>query len=234
MEYDKPYLSYKDQADKLAGLGMGGSKSDIMERLEQVGYYRLSGYWHDYRQLDGKGFREGATIDAVWSDYIFDRQFRLVVLYAIERVEIYTRARLAHKLARDTGAFGFEAREGLPRLSEGDYKRFIDKCKSKHTSSREPFEVHFRGKYGDANDIPKHDVRWHEPYEVRPHRMFSILTILSYLLNYVAPSTSRRTRLMHLLDGRGPDKLRCMGFSEGWRECPFWKPYVVDHGDGSS
>ncbi|NHM13598.1 Abi family protein [Xiamenia xianingshaonis] len=85
---------------------MGGSKADILERLEQAGYYRLSGYWHDYRRLDGEGFREGTTIDAVWSDYVFDRQFRLAVLDAVERVEVYTRARLAHKLAHDVRAKG--------------------------------------------------------------------------------------------------------------------------------
>ncbi|WP_165251774.1 Abi family protein [Adlercreutzia sp. ZJ304] len=304
MEYAKPYLNHEEQADKLVGMGMGGSKADILGRLEQVGYYRLSGYWHDYRQLDGKGFRVGITIDTVWSDYVFDRQFRLAVLDAVERVEIYTRARLAHKLARDTGAFGFDIHEGLPRLSENDYKKFIDKCRSKHRSSREPFEVHFRNKYGDAHDIPpywilvntmdfgqmltlyrgasveirnelsselsvsarvfeswlvalnvvrnicahhgrlwnkelgvkpvipKHDIRWHKPYEVQPYRMFSILTILGYLLDYVAPSTSWHTRLIDLLDRRSADKLYRMGFSEGWQECPFWKPYVMDFDDG--
>lgn len=296
LEYAKPYLSYEEQAGKLVDMGMGGSPDVILERLKQVGYYRLSGYWHNCRKLDGEGFRDETTIDAVWEDYVFDRQFRLVVLDAIERVEIYTRARLSYKLARDTGAFGYETPEGLPRLNERDYKRFIEKCRAKHKSSREPFEVHFRGKYGDVHDIPpywilvntmdfgqmltlyrgasvgvrseiavelgvttrvfeswlvslnvvrnicahhgrlwnkelgvkpvipKHDVRWHEPCEIQPYRMFSILTILNYLLDYVAPTTSWRSRLLALLCGRTDEKLRHMGFSEGWRCCPFWEP----------
>lgn len=33
----------------------------------------------------------------------------------------------------------------------------------------------------------KNDVRWHEPHNVKPNRMFEALTVLSYLLERIAP-----------------------------------------------
>lgn len=67
---------------------------------------------------------------------------------------------------------------------------------------------------------------WHEPYQVRSDNMFGILTILSYLLERIAPETGWCTRLFELLDRLDADELRRMGFAEGWQGCPLWKPYL--------
>lgn len=56
--------------------------------------------------------------------------------------------------------------------------------------------------------------------------MFGILTILSYLLEHIAPETGWRARLLELLDRLDADELRRMGFADGWQECPLWKPYL--------
>ena len=67
---------------------------------------------------------------------------------------------------------------------------------------------------------------WHEPYQVRSDNMFGILTILSYLLERIAPETGWRTRLFELLDRLDADELHRMGFAEGWQGCPLWEPYL--------
>lgn len=67
---------------------------------------------------------------------------------------------------------------------------------------------------------------WHEPYQVRSDNMFGILTILSYLLERIAPETGWRTRLFELLDRLDADELRRMGFAEGWQGCPLWGSYL--------
>lgn len=67
---------------------------------------------------------------------------------------------------------------------------------------------------------------WHEPYQVRSDNIFGILTILSYLLERIAPETGWRTRLFELLDRLDADELRRMGFAEGWQGCPLWEPYL--------
>lgn len=76
--------------------------------------------------------------------------------------------------------------------------------------------------------IPKQSKypEWHEPFDVRSDNMFGILTILSYLLERIAPETSWRKRLFRLLNSLNADELHRMGFAEGWKECPLWKPYV--------
>jgi len=56
--------------------------------------------------------------------------------------------------------------------------------------------------------------------------MFGILTILSYLLEHIAPETFWRERLFKLLGLLSANELHHMGFSEGWQECPLWKPYA--------
>ena len=61
--------------------------------------------------------------------------------------------------------------------------------------------------------------------------MCGILTILSYLLGYIAPNTSWRERLFKLLDRLNADELRCVGFAEGWEECPLWKAHLVASGE---
>lgn len=70
------------------------------------------------------------------------------------------------------------------------------------------------------------DKRWHEPYKVEAERIFGMLTILSYLLESIAPNTSWRERLLKHLNGRPSKDMISMGFKEGWQECPFWKPWV--------
>lgn len=49
--------------------------------------------------------------------------------------------------------------------------------------------------------IPKRSKHpeWHEPFSVRSDNMFGILTILSYLLEHIAPETFWRERLFKLL-----------------------------------
>lgn len=305
MEYTKPYLSFQQQADKLISRGMECDRKSLIEHLSDVGYYRLSGYWYIYRLSDDK-FREGTTFDSIWGDYVFDRQFRLVVLDAIERVEVYLRTQLAYSLARETGPFGFTKKANLPRLGNDDYRKLIDKCKRKHEESREPFATHFRAKYGNRHDlppywvlvnmmdfgqmftlyrgadvairrelacklgisaqvleswlrtlntvrnicahhgrlwnrtlgtkpmIPKKNMGWHEPIEINSAKIFSVLTLLSYLLEYVAPQTSWRRRLFSLLDTQSKEGLCRMGFTEGWKACPFWADYIEPEGNAVS
>lgn len=309
--YTKPWLSFEQQADLLINKrGLVAGRDNLIKHLADIGYYRLSGYWYIFKRqpkVDKNGtqderFIEGTSFDQIWRLYIFDRRFRLVVLDAIERVEVYFRTQLAYELARETGAFGFLDANNLPRLKQGEYGKFIARCKDELRRSREPFALHFKEAYSDehalppywilvnlmdfgtmlrlfngapaeirnklANDlgvssrvleswlvtintvrnicahhgrlwnrgigtrpiIPKRSKRpeWHEPFSVRSDNMFGILTILSYLLEHIAPETSWRERLFKLLDRLSVGELRRMGFTKGWQECPLWKPYAHD------
>ena len=100
MEYTKPFLTFEQQADLLMNdRGMVADRDDLINHLRDVGYYRLSGYWHIHKKQGSDEFQEGTTFRRVWDMYVFDRQFRLVVFDAVERVEVYMRTQLAYILA---------------------------------------------------------------------------------------------------------------------------------------
>lgn len=71
---------------------------------------------------------------------------------------------------------------------------------------------------------------WHEPFEIRYDNLLGVLTILSFLLERVAPDTSWRTKLFDLLDTRSNDELNRMGFTDGWKESPLWKSWIKAEG----
>lgn len=309
MKFDKKWLSYDQQATLLIEeRGLIADRDQLILRLQEVGYYRLSGYWYIFKRYNNpdcddrtdERFVPGTTFDQIWHLYTFDRQFRLIVLDAIERVEIYFRAQLAYELAGQTGVFGYLRNENLPRLSKEDFNDFLEHCEEQYERSREPFVRHFKQKYGDCKKMPPYwimvnlmdfgtmlrlyngastDIRnklaastgisvrvlkswlvalnttrnicahhgrlwnraigtrpviptknkypeWHEPFEIRSDNMCGILTILSYLLERVAPNTSWRKRLAELLSTLSDDELCRMGFYEGWKESPLWKPLI--------
>lgn len=153
MEHEKPFLTLGQQADQLMQRGMLCDRDCLMQCLASVGYYRLSGYWHIYKTKDDR-FEVGTDFSKVWSRYTFDRQLRLIVFDALERVEVYFRTQLAYRLAEITGPFGFLERGSLPRLGEDAYAKLIKKSRDAISRSREPFIIHFNEKYGDSHELP--------------------------------------------------------------------------------
>jgi len=149
LEYTKPFQTFEELANIVQDRGLGGSREALLFALKTVGYYRLSGYWYPFHTNDV--FDENATIESVMRIYDFDRHLRLNMLNAIEHIEVYVRTQLAHKISRDHGAFGYLNESGLPRLSEKDYTRFIEKCHLQFERSREPFVLHYQKVYGEGD-----------------------------------------------------------------------------------
>lgn len=71
--------------------------------LEHIGYYRLSGYALPFQKqgqgTDRHSFKPNTTFEAILDRYIFDRKLRLLLMDAIERIEIAVRAALTNTLA---------------------------------------------------------------------------------------------------------------------------------------
>ncbi|MCD2262695.1 Abi family protein, partial [Dietzia aurantiaca] len=68
--------------------------------LQHIGYYRLSPYTIPFQQ-DGPDhlFSEGTTFDDVLDLYVFDRALRLLVMDALERVEVAVRAAMTDHMS---------------------------------------------------------------------------------------------------------------------------------------
>ena len=151
MKYAKPPLSFEQQADLLLSRGMRGDRATMIDRLAVVNYYRLSGYWYPFRNRGDNTFRANTTFEKVWQRYTFDRHLRLLVMDAVERIEVSVRTQLAYHLVHQSGdpfAYALDP-TALPGLPSDQRDRFLDDVVSETDRSKETFTEHFRTKYGD-------------------------------------------------------------------------------------
>ncbi|MFC2149567.1 Abi family protein [Candidatus Auribacterota bacterium] len=151
MKYDKPPLSFEEQADLLIKRGLIADQTLLIDRLKNVNYYRLSGYLYPYRQPNDN-FKSGTTFEKVWRHYTFDRRLRLIVMDAIERFEVSIKTQLIYALAHSTGAFGYANSVNFPKLSSEKHERLIKTITDEADRSKEKFVDHFKTKYGDTHE----------------------------------------------------------------------------------
>lgn len=115
MEFCKPPLNVSDQIALLKKRGMTfADDARAMRVLKNVNYYRLRAYWLPFeapeadRYAEGEHlFKPGTDFDNVVSVYVFDRKLRVLLLEAIERVEIAIRTHWAQVLAESYGAHAY-------------------------------------------------------------------------------------------------------------------------------
>ena len=149
----KPALTYEQQATQLMNRGLVCEADELIARLKSVSYFRLSGYWLPFRQ-DDDSFVEGTTLAAIWRRYTFDRHLRLLVLDAIERVEVCVRTELVYQLAHRQGPFGYRVAANLPGLKPDEHIEFIEQLTGEYSRSRERFIEHFKQTYGNVHTLP--------------------------------------------------------------------------------
>ncbi|POZ50028.1 Abi family protein [Methylovulum psychrotolerans] len=180
MIYDKPWKSYQDQLDQLTRRGlMVTDEARALHHLERIGYYRLSGYWFPFRErsgfycplptTDGKKFKRGKTDRMVLDEfktgasfqnavelYVFDKKLRLLVMDALERIEISLRVDISHSLDKqDPFAYlnpdlffeGF-AKKLDEQTSLSGHHQWLTKQAALISRSKEDFIKHNKTKYG--------------------------------------------------------------------------------------
>lgn len=93
--YDKLPLSISEQARLLLDRGLICEDTVRLESyLASIGYYRLSAYWLPFEQSPPSDssrnhqFISGTHFEKILTLYIFDRKLRLLVMEAIERIEV--------------------------------------------------------------------------------------------------------------------------------------------------
>lgn len=153
MKYTKPPLTYEQQADLLLARGLVADKADLVAKLTAVSYYRLSAYWYPFKRSDNT-FAPGTTLTTAWRRYTFDRQLRLFVMDAVERVEIAVRSRLVYELVHRHGAFAHLNASAFPGIPVADHQRLLDDLHDSAQRSREVFVEHFQKTYDEFPDLP--------------------------------------------------------------------------------
>lgn len=99
--YDKEALSPDALLARLSVRGLQIPDSERAGRyLRHVGYYRFSPYTIPFQQgTPDHKFRSGVEFDDVLDLYVFDRGLRLLVIDALERVEVAVRAALTDHMS---------------------------------------------------------------------------------------------------------------------------------------
>ena len=151
MEYLKPVLSLEDQAQRLLDRGLQADRDELLRRLAAVSYYRLTGYLHPFRQAGSDQYADGTTLKSVWDRYCFDRRLRVLLLDAIERVEVAVRSQLIYHFAHRHGPFGHCHEANLPGISVDLYIEWREGLLAETSRSKEEFKRHFFNKYGDSH-----------------------------------------------------------------------------------
>ena len=92
-------------------------ESELRSLLRTVGYYRIIGYLHSFRQPNSDKYKPGTTLEMVWRLYSFDRRLRLLVMDALSRIEVALRAMIVREhLAVNADLFGYVDPASLPSL----------------------------------------------------------------------------------------------------------------------
>lgn len=169
--YKKPYLTFQEQLALLKSRGLLVTNDEAaLSCLQRIGYYRLSAYWyplrkttllqeHSTRRLTVQrqdDFRPGCSFQQAIELYVFDKRLRLLVLDAIERIEVAIRVDIAYLLGqRDPFAYtngallhGNFAKKQNPKTGKTWHQDWLDKYEQALARSKEDFVRHIKLKYG--------------------------------------------------------------------------------------
>lgn len=144
--YSHPFLNYDALTRLLLSRGMVGDFNRIRQKLEDVGYQRLQPYW----EMSAQG-RIRTDFDFVWDLYCFDRQLRLKLLDAIERIEVAIRNRLVHYFCAIYGPFGYLDINNFHRVDAAKWKLWTDKLDSTAAKSSLLLVRDFFTRYSDQH-----------------------------------------------------------------------------------
>lgn len=124
--------------------------------LCHVSYYRLRAYWLPHEVLcpvaGDHVFAAGTSFDDVLRLYIFDRQLRLLIMDAVERIEVSLRGAWAYHMASKYGPHGYVDPNLYNRPDR--YAKVYADLMGEVERSKDTFVVHYRKKYTDPIDLP--------------------------------------------------------------------------------
>lgn len=152
MKYNKPALTVPQQIELLQSRGMQFPDVERARHyLQEINYYRLAGYWLRFEAEHATHrFADGVTFDVVLADYVFDRELKLFVMDAIERIEVALRTRWARELGLRYGAHAhLDHTLFKPRGKTWDHDVSVASLRTEVARSRELFVKNYQ-KYDES------------------------------------------------------------------------------------
>lgn len=161
MHYTKPSLSYQDLVNRLIDRGLiVDDKQDLLDYLQQVSYYRLSGYWYFYKLVDPvtkqETLKPNTTFAMIRDHYEFDRSLRLLIMDALERIEVAIfRTNMVSINTGQFGPFGYADKLNYDaNFSDYEFNKLISDILDDEKRSKEDFVKRYRSKYTSEQYLP--------------------------------------------------------------------------------
>lgn len=160
MKYTKPPLSFEDQAKLLIKRGLiVPDEAELISYLSNVNYYRLSGYLYPFKQIDPltgeESFYPGTQFSTIKNRYEFDRRLRLLLMDAIERIEVaILRTQFVEKHALTFGTFGYTVFKNYkPEFLYKDFRKLMKDIRFDEKRSSEEFIKRYHEKYDEETHL---------------------------------------------------------------------------------
>ncbi len=156
--YRKPALTFDQQLDLLSKRGLViDDRAYALSKLKAINYFRLSAYCYPFRIRDEhsnimSNFIQGANFGEVIKLYEFDRHLRLLVMDAMEMMEVYIRTLIAYHLGHTYGPFGHT--DASYFHSTFDHAQWLEKIEEEVKRSNDTFIKHYKRKYSGFPTLP--------------------------------------------------------------------------------
>jgi abortive infection bacteriophage resistance protein len=156
--FSKPAVDINKQLNILLARGLVVANQPVaIQALNSIGYYRLSGYLYPFRTRDASGvvldtYFPGSTLEEVIQLYEFDRQLRLLLLDAIERIEVAVRTQVTYHFSLKYGPFG----HANPNNFHAKFRHndWLNDAQTEVIRSNDKFISHFQQKYDGYPVVP--------------------------------------------------------------------------------
>lgn len=165
MRYQKPPTSIQEQIAIMRNRGLIVADENYAKQyLECIGYFRLAGYALPFQlnyNADGAHvFLPNTRFEDVVDLYVFDRKLRLLIIDALERIEVAVRATVSQLMGERIGAHWYLDR--APFFPAFDYDDFLDRLKKDigHDHSRKAVRQIFIQHYYDNYTDPALPPSW--------------------------------------------------------------------------
>ena len=108
MKYTKQAISIPDQISKLKARGLRfGDEAKAANYLSNISFYRLRAYTYPFQDNNDPEhpFIKQVSFEEILRLYVFDRQMRLLLFNALEKIEIAFRTQIIYEYAMAHGAY---------------------------------------------------------------------------------------------------------------------------------
>ena len=168
LKFSKKATSVQEQISLLNQRGLIISNpKEAAHYLQFISYYRFSGYFFHFQKKDGSpsenDFHPNQTFDKILNIYRFDRELRLLVMDAVERIEVAFRSGVINVMSQRDGPHWLCDAKHFVKFTHVDLINKIEQITREYAEAKrrgrpkgELFIDHYATKYTD----PKHPPCW--------------------------------------------------------------------------